>query len=138
MLITEINKFKNDLQFGKEVVNKYFTLLGVEDFYIEDTEDLIAGIQILTEKAVREKGLVELLRKHSVIHNTMNVFLSNHGFLIENNSALIYANRIDQLWLCAKKYINAHANEYVLILEKQQKDSQEQFIKELNNLTLPE
>ena len=69
-----------ELEFGGLVVKKYFELLGVEDFYLEQTEDIIAGIQFLTEKEVRENGVANLLRRHKKVHDTLNKFLNNNKF----------------------------------------------------------
>lgn len=124
-----------ELEFGGLVVKKYFELLGVEDFYLEQTEDIIAGIQFLTEKEVRENGVANLLRRHKKVHDTLNKFLNNNKFLIKNNVALIYANRVDQLWLALRKYINMYADEYKSQLLQ---DEEKQFVKNLNEVTLPE
>ena len=124
-----------ELEFGQLVVKKYLELIGVEDFYIEETEDIIAGLQFLVEKEVRENGVANLLRRHKKVHDTLNRFLNNHKFLITNNSALIYANRVDQLWLAIRKYINMYADEYRTQLLQ---DEGKQFVKELKNVTLPE
>ena len=102
-----------ELEFGKEVSNRYFELLGVEDFYIGNKiEDLVSGLQFLVEKAVRENGLADLLRRNRSVHKELNKFLNNHSFLLANNTALIYANRADQLWLAVRKYIEMYSKEY--------------------------
>ena len=122
-----------ELEFGKEVSNRYFDLLGVEDFYIgNEIEDLISGIQFLVEKTVRENGVVNLIRRNRTVHKSLNIFLNNHRFLIESGSALIYANRIDQLWLGVHKYIEMYASEYISQMKH------DTFVNELSNLTLPE
>lgn len=125
------------LNFGKEVLNKYFELLGVEDFYtvVGDIEDLVAGLQFLVEKTVRENGLVDLTRRNQRVHKILNVFLNNHNFLVAQNIASIHANRIDQLWLAILKYIESYASEYSQQIKK---DKESEFLIELNNLTLPE
>ena len=122
-----------ELEFGSLVVEKYFELLEVEEFYIGETEDLIAGIQFMVEKSVRENGLAGLLRKNRRVHKELNKFLNNHSFLLANNTALIYANRVDQLWLAVRKYIEMYSKEY-----ESQYACEKQFISELSNLTLPE
>lgn len=124
-----------ELEFGVLVTKKYLELLGVEDFYIEEDEDIIAGLQFLIEKEVRENGVANLMRRHKKVHDTLNKFLNNHKFLIKNNVALIYANRVDQLWLALRKYINMYADEYKSQLLQ---DEEKQFVKELKNVTLPE
>lgn len=123
-----------ELEFGKEVSNRYFELLGVEDFYIGNKiEDLVSGLQFLVEKAVRENGLADLLRRNRSVHKELNKFLNNHSFLLANNTALIYANRADQLWLAVRKYIEMYSKEY-----ESQYACEKEFISELSNLTLPE
>ena len=117
------------------MLSKYLELIGVEDFYIEETEDTIAGLQFLVEKEVRENGISNLLRRNKKVHEVLNKFLNNHKFLIKNNSALIYANRVDQLWLAIRKYIDMYAEEYKTQLLH---DEEKRFVKELKNVTLPE
>lgn len=124
-----------ELEFGALVVNKYFELLGVEDFYINEDEDIVTGLQFIVEKEVRENGIANLMRRHKKVHDTLNRFLNNNKFLIKNNIALIYANRVDQLWLALRKYINMYADEYKSQLLQ---DEEKQFVKELKNVTLPE
>lgn len=121
-----------ELEFGSLVSNKYFELLGVEDFYIEDSEDLIAGLQFIVENSVREDTLSDLLRKNQRVQKELNVFLNNNKHLIKERMALIYANRVDQLWLAVKKYIEMYSHEYISQCNKKE------FINELSNLTLPE
>lgn len=134
MLRKTLNQMK-ELEFGVLVSKKYLELLGVEDFYIEEDEDIIDGLQFLIEKEVRENGIANLLRRHKKVHDVLNKFLNNNKFLIKNNVALIYTNRVDQLWLSLRKYINMYADEYrTQLLE----DDKNQFVKELNNVTLPE
>lgn len=125
-----------ELEFGSLVSNKYFKLLGVEDFYIgNEIEDLVAGLQFLVEKSVRQNGLAELLRRNRKVHKVLNKFLNNHNFLTSNCTALIYANRVDQLWLSVRKNIETYSSEY----KSQMKcDEEKNFISELNNLALPE
>lgn len=135
MLRKTLEQMKDELEFGGLVVNKYFELLGIEDFYIEEDEDIIAGLHFLIEKEVRENGIANLMRRHKKVHDTLNRFLNNHKFLISRNAALIYANRVDQLWLALRKYINMYADEYRTQLLQ---DEEKQFVKELNNVTLPE
>lgn len=135
MLRTTMEQIRG-LNFGKEVLNKYFDMLGVEDFYIgQDVEDLVAGLEFLIEKSVRENGLVDLTRRNQRVHKILNVFLNNHNFLVAQNIASIHANRIDQLWLFVLKYIENYASEYS---QKIKKDKESEFLIELNNLTLPE
>lgn len=135
MLRTTMEQIRG-LNFGKEVLNKYFDMLGVEDFYIgQDVEDLVAGLEFLIEKSVRENGLVDLTRRNQRVHKILNVFLNNHNFLVAQNIASIHANRIDQLWLVVLKYIENYASEYSQQIKK---DKESEFLIELNNLTLPE
>ena len=124
-----------ELEFGALVVNKYFELLGVEDFYINEDEDIVTGLQFIVEKEVRENGIANLMRRQKNVHDTLNRFLNNNKFLIKNNVALIYANRVDQLWLALRKYINMYADEYKSQLLQ---DEEKYFVKELKNVTLPE
>lgn len=135
MLRRTVEQIK-EVKYGKEVLEKYFGMLGVEDFYIgQDVEDLVAGLQFLVEKTVRENGLVDLTRRNQRVHKILNVFLNNHNFLVAQNIASIHANRIDQLWLAVLKYIESYASEYSSQIKK---DKEAEFLIELNNLTLPE